>query len=42
MAANAKRQPLPKWNFWLGLLTCVATVLAFIIGHCEVDRCAEG
>ncbi|RUO45338.1 cell division protein FtsQ/DivIB [Idiomarina aquatica] len=32
MAANAKRQPLPKWNFWLGLLTCVATVLAFIIG----------
>lgn len=32
MNARAKRQPLKRWNFWFGLLTCVVTVIGFLIG----------
>lgn len=32
MVKQVQRRPLPKWNFWLGLVTCVITVVAFAVG----------
>ena len=32
MSVKVNRRALPSWNFWLGLLTCIVTLVAFGLG----------
>lgn len=38
MTVKVNRRSLPNWNFWLGLLTCVVTIVAFIIGIVQLVK----
>ncbi|MGM0480856.1 MAG: cell division protein FtsQ/DivIB [Pseudomonadota bacterium] len=38
MSEQASRQPLKRWNFWLGLSACLFTLGAFIVGIVQLTE----